>query len=239
MFVGIACIVLFVVTACAGEVIGLVIEAHHRRRWRTASSRIGFGFDARRRRRPSLSRMLLPAVIAPGTEETIFSYGESLKGLSGEVEGFKVQITDFAVWDFFTRCPLVFRGVLCVIKGDRIHVPGQIGLVKWYSYLVDGFRASDIFRQFRFPHEKDFSGCYALFGRGGFAPWIFTPDLRQFCMDHRKEIDCVWVNEHEVVVLWVDSDPNRFHELVNLGLGIASRLAENVEGEKGLAPATT
>lgn len=239
MIVGIACVVIFLVTACAGEIIGLVIESHNKRRWRTASYSIGFGFDAQRRRWPSLSRILLPSVIAPGTEESIFSYGESLKGLSGDVGGFEVRITDFAVWDFFFRFPLVFRGVLCVIKGDRIHVPGQIRLVKWYSYLVDGFRESDIFRQFRFPHEREFSGCYGLFGRGGFAPWVFTPELRQFCMDHRKEIDCVWVNEGEVVVLWVDRDPDRFGELVKLTLGIASRLAANMETPKGLAPATT
>ena len=89
MIVGIACVVIFLVTACAGEIIGLVIESHNKRRWRTASYSIGFGFDAQRRRWPSLSRILLPSVIAPGTEESIFSYGESLKGLSGDVGGFR------------------------------------------------------------------------------------------------------------------------------------------------------
>jgi hypothetical protein len=239
MLIGIACTAIFVVTVFMGEIVGFAIEALVRRRWRSASHRIGFGFDARRVRIPSLSRMMLHSVVGRGAEETIFSYGESLNKLSGTIKGFEVLITDFAVWNYFTRCPLVFRGVLCVIKGNRLRLPGQIRLVKWYSHLVDGFRLSKTFRQFKFPHESGFSGCYALFGKGGFAPWIFTPDLRDYVMDHRKEIDCVWVNEDEVVILWVDRNPDRFGELIDLGLGIASRLADDMQGGTEVASAET
>ncbi len=237
MFVTIACILIFVVTVCAGEIIGLVIEAHNRSRWRNASLHIGFDFHPHRRRWPAYPRMLLPSIVTPEIEKSAFSYGESLKGLSANVGGFEVLISDFAVWDFFTRCPLIFRGVLCVVRGDRLHVPGQIRLVKWYSYLLDGFRTNDSFRQFRFPREPEFSGSYALFGHGGFAPWFFTQDLRQFCVDHLREIDCVWVNEDEVVILWVDKEPDRFGDLVDLALGLASRLAENVEDRQEKASA--
>jgi hypothetical protein len=239
MYMGIICVFVFLVTFFAADLIGLAIEAKSRQRWRIASDKIGLGFDPRRRRVPSLSRMLVPWVVAPGAEDSLFSYGESLKNLKGQVNGFSVVITDFAVWDFFTRCNVVFRGVLCVVKGSGLRVPGQMGLVKSYSRILHGFRLSDTFREYQFPNEQDFEDRYALFGRDAFAPWSFPSELRKYCVDHSKEIDCIWANKDQVVLLWVDHDPDRFEELIHLTVDIASQLSDElpVNGNLKIVPA--
>jgi hypothetical protein len=228
METGILCIIVFFVTVFLGDIAGLIIEAKNRRSWHIASHSIGLGFDGQRRRLPSLSGMILPWVIGADIEESAFSYGESLKKVSGRVDGLRVAITDFAIWDFHTRCPLVFRGVVCVVRGAGVRFPGKISLVKNNSHMLHSFRVSDSFREFHFPAERAFSQCYALFGSGGFTPWVFTPDLRRFCLDQRREIDGIWMNQDELAILWVDRNPNRFQELIRIAVELASKLAETL-----------
>jgi hypothetical protein len=235
MLIGVVCTAIFLVTFFLGEIVGLMVEAKGRRRWRSASYGIGFGFNARRRRLPSVSRVVLPAVTPFSENQSAFVYGESLKELNGRIEDFQVMITDFVAWNFFYRYPLAFRGVLCVVRRDGLKVPGNVTLVKWRSFLVDGFRVSDTLRQFSFPYEKGFSDSYALFGRGGFTPWFFTPDVRDLCMTHHRDIHCLWANDDEVVVLWKDQNPDRFADLVKLSLGIASKLADNLQSPQQAA----
>lgn len=226
MVTGILFAVIFVLTVFLGEIVGLLIEARYRKRWRNAAHSIGFGFDARKKRLPSVSRVVLPAVTVQREIPSALIYGESRNALQGNVEDFRVLVTDFTVWDFFNRCPLVFRGVLCAVKHEHIGLPGKVMVVNWRSYLVDGLRVSDSFREFHFPMEGAFSQYFALFGRGGFAPWYFTPDLRDLCVRYRRAMHCLWVTEDEVVILWTDNDPDRLPDLVSMSMNIAYRLSE-------------
>lgn len=226
MLTAVLSVAIFVAAFFAGELGGYIIEARNRNRWRDASNKMGLLFDGRKRKSPLLSRLLLPCVILPGVEESAFCYGESLKKVRGRINGFVVQITDFAVWDFHTRCHLAFRGILCVARRNGTLPPGLIGVVKLYSPFLHRFRLSRNLREYHFPNEEDFSRAYAVFGHGTFIPWVFAPDLRALCLEKRREIDCVWVTGDEVVVLWVDRDPNRFEQLAQLTVEIASRLAD-------------
>ena len=234
MVTAVLCTTVFVLTLFMGEIVGLIIEARNTRRWRNASYSIGFGFDARRRRLPSVSRVVLPAVTVPREIPSALVYGESRQELNGNIEDFGVKITDFSAWDYFNRYPLVFRGVLCVVTRRGLSVPGRIMLVNWRTYLVDGLRVSDTFREFRFSCEEAFSEYYALFGRGGYAPCYVTPELRELCVQFRSEIHCLWIHGDEVIVLWKDSNPERFAELVKLSLGIACRLSDSLESRNDM-----
>jgi hypothetical protein len=147
VLVTVACAVIFLVTFLIGDVAGFLIEAKTTRRWRNASDAMGFEFDGEKKRCRSLSRLFLPKLLWPGTEESAFCYGEVLQSVRGRVRDFDTLITDFTVWNFFTRGPLVYRATVCVVSGDRITLPGQLVVLKPSSLLLPGYRMTPTLRE--------------------------------------------------------------------------------------------
>jgi hypothetical protein len=224
----ILCGIVFVATFLAGDVAGIIIENRMSQRWKDAAQKIGFEFDGRRGRYPSLSQFFLPKLSRFHQRESAFSYGEVLKRLKGNVNGFDVAITDFTVWNFHTRGPLIFRGVVCLVTAEDVSFPEQTGLVKPSSIFFEGFSWNRMLRPYDFPHDKEFSNAYIVFGRPGAPPWIFGPDLRRFCVEHRRDIDVLFVSENELILVWPDKDPDRFPSLVETAVEIMASLAESV-----------
>jgi hypothetical protein len=224
----VALFMVFAATFLAGDIAGLVIEAQSARRWRMAAERMGFEFDGHKRKSHSLSELFLPTLIFPGAKETAFSYGQVMKCLKGRVQGFDLSISDFTVWDFPTRGPVIYRAVICVIRRDGIELPGPISLVKARGVLSTGLSMNETLKEYDFPEEQGFSSVYSLFGRKGSPPWVFTPDIRRFCLEHLREMDSLFVNEKELILIWSDKSPDRFPQLVELAVGIATKFVENV-----------
>ncbi len=226
----IVCGIVFVSAFLAGDVAGIIIEHRNNRRWKNAALKMGFEFDGRRGRYRSLSQFFVPKLSRFHQKESAVRYGEVLKRVKGSRNGFDVAIVDFTVWDFQVRGPLIFRGVVCLVTSEGINLPEQIGLVKSFSIFVEGFRWNRMLRPYDFPHDKEFSKAYVAFGRPASPPWIFGPDLRRFCLEHRRDIDLLFANENELIVLWPDKDPDKFPSLVDTAVEIMSSLAESVPG---------
>jgi len=224
----IVCSIVFITAFLAGDIVGIIIEARTTRRWRDAAKKIGFEFISRRTRCPSLSEFFLPKLSRFRPKESPFYYGEALKTLKGTVRGFKVAITDFTVWNLHMRGPLIFRGVVCLVTGEGVNLPEQMGLVKPSSIFLIGFGWNRMLRPYDFPYDKGFSRLFVLFGRPGSPPWSFGPDLRRFCVEHRRDIDVFFANERELILLWPDKDPDRFPGLVHAAIGIMTSLADSV-----------
>jgi hypothetical protein len=224
----IVCGAVFIAAFLAGDVAGIIIEARTTRRWRDAAKRIGFEFIGHRTLWPSLSEFFLPKLSRFRPKESPFYYGEALKTLKGKVQGFDVAITDFTVWNLHMRGPLIFRGVVCLVTGEGINLPEQVGLVKSSSIFLDGFTWNRILRPYDFPYDKVFSRLFVPFGRPGSPPWSFGPDLRRFCVDHRRDIDVFFANEKELIMLWPDKHPDRFPGLVDAAIGIMTSLVDSV-----------
>ncbi len=224
----ILCGMVFVAAFLAGDVAGLIIETRMTRRWRDAAENIGFEFIGHRTRHPSLSEFFLPKLSRFRPKESPFYYGEALKTLKGTVQGFDVAITDFTVWNLHMRGPLIFRGVVCLVTAHNINLPEQIGLVKSSSIFLDGFGWNRMLRPYDFPYDKDFCRLFVLFARSGSPPWSFGPDLRRFCVEHRRDIDIFFANEKEIILLWPDKSPDRFPGLVETAVEIMTSLAESV-----------
>jgi hypothetical protein len=224
----IASAIVFIATFLAGDIAGIIIEKRTNRRWKNAANRMGFEFDGRRGRYPSLSAFFLPKLSRFRTKESPFYYGEVLKRLKGTVQGFDVAITDFTVWNLHMRGPLIFRGVVCLVTGQGINVPEHMGLVKPSSIFLNGFGWNRMLRPYDFPHDKEFSKAYVVFGRIGSPPWIIGPELRRFCVEHRRDIDVFFANENELILLWPDKNPDRFPSLVDAAIGIMTGLADSV-----------
>ncbi len=226
--VTVACAVVFLVTFLIGDVAGFIIEAKTTRRWRNASRVMGFKFDGEKKRCRSLSRLFLPKLLWPGTEESAFCYGQVLQSLKGRVRDFDTLITDFTVWNYFTRGPLVYRATVCVVSGDRIALPGQMVVLKPSSLLLTGFGMTPTLREYDFPQDKDFCRAFILFGHSAAPPWIFTPEVRRFCVRHQREIDSVVIGEKNLVLVWTDKNPDRFPRLLEIAVGMMTRLLDNV-----------
>lgn len=224
---GIAIILLFGLTFLAGDIAGLFIERQGARKWRMAAEKIGFEFDGEKKRSPSLSKIFLPKLLYPEAEETAFSYVQVMKSISGRVDGLDISINDFTVWDFHTRGPVIYRAVVCTINTGPVELPAPIGMVKIGSVLFYGYGLDKTLKEYSLAHESAFSGSYALFGRHGEPPWIFTPELRRFCVEHRSQIDCLMLQEKNIILVWADKSPDRFPQLLNLATGIATRLLES------------
>ena len=224
----IACGIVFIATLLAGDVAGNIIEARTTQRWRDAAKQIGFQFIGSRLRCPALSEFFLPKLSRFRPKESPFYYGEARNTLKGTVQGFDVAITDFTVWNLHVRGPLIFRGVVCLVTGEGINLPEQMGLVKSSSIFLDGFGWNRKLRPYDFPYDKEFSKAYVVFGRPGSPPSNFGPDLRRFCVEHRRDIDVFFANEKELILLWPDKSPDRFPSLVDAAIGIMTSLADSL-----------
>ena len=153
---------------------------------------------------------------------------KAVNTLKSGVRGFNIVITDFAVWNLFIRVPLIFRGVVCLVTTEEINLPGQIALLKYSSIFLEAFRWNRALRLYGFPYDQEFSRSFALFGRPASPPWIFGPELRRFCVEHRRDIDVLLVNEKEAILLWPGQNPDRFPSLVAAAIGIMLNLCESV-----------
>ncbi len=224
----VVCGIVFVVAFLAGDIAGVIIESRKARRWKNAAEKMGFEFDNRKTRYPSLSEFFLPRLSRFHPEESAFCYGEGLNTLKSGVRGFNIVITDFAVWNLFMRVPLIFRGVVCLVTTEEINLPGQIALLKYSSIFLEAFRWNRALRLYGFPYDQEFSRSFALFGRPASPPWIFGPELRRFCVEHRRDIDVLLVNEKEAILLWPGQNPDRFPSLVAAAIGIMLNLCESV-----------
>jgi hypothetical protein len=224
----ILCGIVFVSAFLAGDVAGIVIEKRMNRRWRKAAKKIGFEFNGHKTLCPSLSKFFLPKLSRFHRKESVFSYGEALKTLKGTIQGFDVVVTDFAAWNLHVRGPLIFRGIVCLVTAQDGNLPEDTGLVKTSSTFFAGFSWDRMLRPYDFPQDREFSKAYVVFGRPASPPWIFGPDLRQFCLEHRRDIDVFFVNERELILLWPDKNPDKFQSLVETAVGIANNLAESV-----------
>jgi hypothetical protein len=224
----IVCGIVFVSAFLAGDIAGIIIEKRTNQRWKNAALKMGFEFDGRKGRYSSLSQFFLPKLTRFHQKESAFSYGEVLKRLKCNINGFDVAITDFTVWDYHIRGPLIFRGVVCLVTAEDIDLPDQLGLVKSSSTFIEGFRWNSMLRPYDFPQDKEFSEAYFVFGRRGSPPWFFGPDLRQFCLEHRRDIDVLFANGKELILLWPDKDPDKFPSLVETAVQVMTSLAESV-----------
>ncbi|MBI5571291.1 MAG: hypothetical protein HY914_15210 [Desulfomonile tiedjei] len=227
LLVAAACGLIFITTFLAGDIAGAFIEARWKKKWRAVGEKMGLVFDGTRERSPALSELLLPKVIFPGTKESPFCYGEILKTLRGTVQGFNVVITDFLVWDYLVRGPLVFRSTVCIVTGEGIEFPAEAHLVRSSSTLFRGFASNRSLRTYDFPADRAFSLLFTLFGRRESPPWVFNPDLRLFCVKHHRGINSLMIRPQELVLVWNDSSPDRLPTLLSAALGLATRLAES------------
>jgi len=226
LILGTAYVAVFLITFLAGDIAGLMIEARTTRRWRNAAEKMGFEFDGRKRRRPSMSRFFLPKLFPLAAGETAFLYCEALQALRGLVQGFEVTIADLAVWNYHVRGPLVFRGTVCVVKSHGIDLPSQTGLVKASSTFLRGFQWSCPLREYTFPRDSDFSRLYVSFGHLASPPWVFSSELRQFCVKHRYEIDFFFVKDNELILAWTDHNLERFPAVLKSTMAIMTSLVE-------------
>lgn len=202
-------IAVFVVAFLIGDIAGLIIERKLSSRWRRVADLMSMEFLRRKSRSALISSMLLPRVIAYDVEESIFGYGESLRSMSGFVEGFPFSIYDFAIWNLHVRGPLVFRKVIAASQ-IRSSINGSVSLVKSSSDLAPGFSRNSSLKPYEFPSDKDFSATYAVFAEDVFPAWIVTDGLRKWCVDHQARVDCIMIRDTHVVVIFVDSTPERF-----------------------------
>jgi hypothetical protein len=81
-------------------------------------------------------------------------------------------------------------------------------------------------REYTFPHDPDFSSLYVSFGDPASPPWVFSSDLRQFCVEHRHEIDFFFVKDNELILAWTDHNPERFPAILNTSMTIMASLVE-------------
>ncbi|AFM27397.1 hypothetical protein [Desulfomonile tiedjei] len=224
VFFGIVLIALFAISFLAGDIAGIIIERHSARKWRIAAEKMGFEFDGRKRKAHSLSEIFLPKLLFPEAQETAFSFCQIMKSLSGRSQRFNISINDLTVWDYHTRGPIIYRSVVCMIKGYDFEIIGPIGLVRIGSILSYGFGQDKTLKEYTLSEEDDFSTTYRVFGRGGSSLSIFTQDLRRFCMEHRRAIDCLLINAEEMILVWTSDSPEYFPHLVDLAMGIVSRV---------------
>lgn len=229
---GVGFAVVFLLAFFAGDVAGLVIEWRNSRRWREVGEGMGFEFDGRRKKNPSLSKAILPKLLLPNTQESAFIYGEALKTLSGKIGGFEVLITDFTVWNYFTRGPLIFRAIVCVVTTDT-PLPADLGVVKSSSLFLHGFCLTRSLRPYSFPRDKRFSLVYCAFARHGSSPWVFTPGFRDFCSEHAHEIDSVYTKNQDIIVVSMEQRPDRLPNLVRTCVGLTTRILEGVPRIEG------
>ncbi|MFH0826118.1 MAG: hypothetical protein V2B18_25485 [Pseudomonadota bacterium] len=228
---GILCVCVFLVTFFLGDVVGWMIEAKLTRRWRRSAAKTGLSFDARRERRPFISSLLLPKIIAQGVRESVFTYGESLKTIRGTLRGFQVMISDFSIWDFHTRGPLIYRAVICVVHWDSFTQPDPIDVVRLTSILLHGFRLDQSFREYRFPSDPEFENTFVLFARQSAIPWGFSGELRNLCVRRKHVVDVLMIRETDLVVVSRDGAPERFHLLADMAVGMAEELMAGVPAD--------
>jgi len=229
---GVLCGLIFLATLLAGDVAGLFIERKWKRRWQAVANRMGFEFYGRRSRWPSLSSFLLPKLLLHGTKESAFCYGEALKTLRGSVAGFDVTITDFAVWNFYSRSSLVFRAPVLLFKKQGSAPLDVMATVKDRSFLLHGVRLDPSMREYHFSYDKDFSKGFHFFGSPLVTPWNFTADLRNLFVEFRKDIDSVFVDGEDLLVICKDRIPERFRKLVEFGITVLGDLVENAQGDR-------
>jgi hypothetical protein len=229
---GVLCAIIFTVALVAGDVAGLFIERKWRRQWEKIADKMGFKFYGRRSRWPALSNFLLPKLLLPGQRDSAFCYGEALKTLTGRVGGFDVTITDFAVWNFYSRSSLVFRAPVFLFKKDGATMPSGMALVKNKSMLLNGFGMSPGIREYRFPFDKEFSQLFVFFGQLSSTPWTFTAKLRELCVRHRKDIDSLSIADDDLLLVCRDRIPERFPKLVEFGITVMNDLLEDLPSDK-------
>ncbi len=226
--VGIICALVLAVSFLLGDIVGLLVESRLSRRWEIMTEKLGLEFDSRREKYGSLSELLLPKLIAPGVEQSAFCYGESLRSLHGTIKGTKLRISDFAVWDFHTRGPLLFRAILCVAEKDGTSFDRGFSVVKPVSILADGFRRSPELRPHEFPEEPEFSRAYVVFAGHFVPPWVISRAVRGFCLANQVQIDCLTVRSRDVVVVWAGRSPELLPELVELVTGLTAALTHSL-----------
>ena len=193
---------------------------------------MGFEFYGHRSRWPSLSSFLLPKLLLHGTRGSAFCYGEALKTLRGSVAGFDITITDFAVWNFYSRSSLVFRAPVLLFKKQGSAPLDLMAAVKARSILLHGVRLDPSLREYHFPSDKDFSEGFHFFGDPLATPWNFTSDLRGLFVEFGKDIDSVFVDGEDLLLICKDRIPERFRKLVEFGITVLSDLIENTRGNR-------
>jgi hypothetical protein len=226
VFFGIVLIALFVASFLAGDIAGIIIERHSARKWRIAAEKLGFEFDGRKRRAQSLSEIFLPKLLFPEAQETAFSFCQIMKSLSGGLQGLNISINDLTVWDYHTRGPMIYRSVVCIINGYDAELTGPIGLVRIGSILFNGFGQDKTLKEYTLSEEDSFSTTYRVFGRGSSSLSIFTQDLRRFCVEQRRSIDCLLINAEEMILVWTSDSPEYFPQLVDLATAIVSKVLD-------------
>ncbi|HMK36604.1 MAG TPA: hypothetical protein VK463_16135 [Desulfomonilaceae bacterium] len=227
VLVGAICLVVFVAAFLAGDIAGLLIEAKMAESWRKVAGSMGFEFDGVKRKCPSLSGFILPKLLLPGTTESAFVYGQVLKSMKGKVEEFEVRITDFTIWNFFTRGPLVFRAVVCVLKADPVF-PCPVAVVKGSSSFLQGFASSSDLRACQFSRDAAFGRIYAGFTGELGSPWVITPEMRRLCVEHHQEIDCFFTVNRQLILISTEDNPRRFPHLAQTVVHLASCLLEGL-----------
>ena len=235
VYSGVLCFIVFGVSFLAGDIAGWIMERKWKQQWAKIAAKMGYDFHGQRNRWPSLSRFLLPKLLMPEHKESAFCYGEALKTFTGKALGFDVTITDFAVWNFYSRSSLVFRAPVVVFQKTGARMPGTMVAVKARSMLLNGFRLNALLREYRFPHDKDFSSRFVFFGEMGTTPWAFTSDLRDLFVAFHRDIDCLFVGDDEVVLVCNDRKPERFPKLVEFGVTVIQNLIEGARSEQPMS----
>ena len=228
LFVAAGCGIIFITTFLAGDIAGALIESRMKKRWSRFGKKMGLAFDGSKARCPSLSKLFLPKIVFPGTKESAFCYGETLKTLKGTVQGLDVVIADFSVWDLYVRGPLIFRMTVCIVSGDGVEFPAQASLVHLSSTMLHAFALSRDLRPYDFPTDRGFSRLFALLGWRESPPWMFNPDVRRFCVRHHRDVNIVLVRERSLVILWNDNEPSRLPSLLAFAVGLTTKLLDNV-----------
>lgn len=229
---GALCVIVFAASFLAGDVAGLLIERKWKRQWQEVATKMGFEFYGQRTRWPALSNFLLPKLLLPGMKESAFCYGEALKTLRGKVGEFDVTITDFAVWNFYSRSSLVFRAPVFLFKKEGAGPLDSMAAVRARSILLNGFRLNPVLREYHFPYDKDFSRQFVFFGRLRATPWNFTSDLRELCVEFHKDIDCLFTDDQDLLLVCRDRIPRRFPRLVEFGITVMNDLLENPSADQ-------
>jgi hypothetical protein len=227
---GALCFIVFSVSFLAGDIAGWIMERKWKRQWEAVAARMGFDFCGQRNRWPSLSNFLLPKLLMPD-KESPFCYGESLKTFMGKVREFDVTISDFTAWNLYSCSSPVFRAPVVVFQKEGALIPGTMVAVKAQSMLINGFVLNALLREYRFPHDKDFSSEFVFFGEICTTPWTFTSDLRDLFVAFHRDIDCIFMGDDGVVLICNDSEPERFPDLVEFGVTVMSNLLEDAREE--------
>lgn len=89
-----------------------------------------------------------------------------------------------------------------------------------------GFGQDKTLKEYTLSEEDGFSTTYRVFGRDGSSLSLFTQDLRRFCTEHRRAIDCHLINAEEIILVWTSDSPEYFPQLVDLAMGIVSKVLE-------------